>query len=525
MIISGGVNIYPAEIEACSPSTRPSPTSASSASPTTSGASSVKAAVELAPGFAPAPALEAELLAFARERLAAYKVPRSIDFEAALPRTPAGKLYVRRLKRPLLAGPRPPHLNEVGSHPHVAEETRPRDRGLVHARRGGARSSLGTRCKRCGSRLLPARGDASAATRPARAATSRRSRSRAAAGSGPFTEQPLRAAAAVRRRRDPFEPYAIAAVELERREDGGARPGRARRRRRATSRSGMEMELVLDTLYEDDEQRVRRLEVEAGAEGGVSPMSERQRGRDPRRRHAPLGQVGPQLRRVRRGGGAATRSPTPGSSGRTCSSSPAATRSATATRATSPARSFAQALGWNGAQVASSYGACATGAQAIERGARADPRRALRRRARRRRRHHAEGLLRADRRRRAHAGPRLAALPPARRDEPRLLRPLRAPPHGPLRRDRARLRAGEGQEQPPRRSRTRTRATARLYTLEEVLASPMVSRSAAPARDLRDQRRRRGARAVEHGVRAQAHDEAGHDRRRLDGDAALPADA
>jgi acyl-CoA synthetase (AMP-forming)/AMP-acid ligase II len=35
---------------------------------------------------------------FARERLAAYKVPRSLDFEAELPRTPAGKLYVRRLR-------------------------------------------------------------------------------------------------------------------------------------------------------------------------------------------------------------------------------------------------------------------------------------------------------------------------------------------------------------------------------------------------------------------------------------------
>ena len=60
----------------------------------------------------------------------------------------------------------------------------------------------------------------------------------------------------------------------------------------------------------------------------------------------------------------------------------------------------------------------------------------LRRRARGRRRHHAEGLLRA-RRRRAQGRPRLAALPPARRHQPDVLRALRPPAHGALRRDRA----------------------------------------------------------------------------------------
>jgi long-chain acyl-CoA synthetase len=59
---------------------------------------SVKAAVELAPGFEVSPELEAAILAFARERLARYKVPRSIDFEDALPRHPTGKLYTRLLR-------------------------------------------------------------------------------------------------------------------------------------------------------------------------------------------------------------------------------------------------------------------------------------------------------------------------------------------------------------------------------------------------------------------------------------------
>ena len=42
--------------------------------------------------------LAAELMDFAHERLAAYKCPRSIDFEKELPRLPTGKLYKRLLK-------------------------------------------------------------------------------------------------------------------------------------------------------------------------------------------------------------------------------------------------------------------------------------------------------------------------------------------------------------------------------------------------------------------------------------------
>ena len=55
----------------------------------------------------------------------------------------------------------------------------------------------------------------------------------------------------------------------------------------------------------------------------------------------------------------------PAYSGKTFSWWLAATRSAMATRASSPGATFAQALGWSGAKVSSSYGACATGAQAI----------------------------------------------------------------------------------------------------------------------------------------------------------------
>jgi long-chain acyl-CoA synthetase len=59
---------------------------------------SVKAAVELREGSIASPDLESEILSFAREHMAGYKVPRSIDFEETLPRHPSGKLYIRRLR-------------------------------------------------------------------------------------------------------------------------------------------------------------------------------------------------------------------------------------------------------------------------------------------------------------------------------------------------------------------------------------------------------------------------------------------
>ena len=68
--------------------------------------------------------------------------------------------------------------------------------------------------------------------------------------------------------------------------------------------------------------------------------------------HAPVGQVGPQLRRVRRRRRAGRARRRRRRVARRRSSSPAPTRCATATPATSPGATFAQALGWNGARVA-----------------------------------------------------------------------------------------------------------------------------------------------------------------------------
>jgi long-chain acyl-CoA synthetase len=98
MIISGGVNIYPAEIEQVLQEHPAVGDVAVFGIPDEEWGESIKAAVELVQGREPSPELEAEILDFGRQHLARYKVPRSVDFEAELPRYLNGKLYVRRLR-------------------------------------------------------------------------------------------------------------------------------------------------------------------------------------------------------------------------------------------------------------------------------------------------------------------------------------------------------------------------------------------------------------------------------------------
>jgi long-chain acyl-CoA synthetase len=97
-IISGGVNIYPLEIEQALQSHPAVADVAVFGIPDDEWGEAVKAAVELHEGHVASAALERELLDHVRARLARYKVPRSIDFERELPRTPSGKLYVRHLR-------------------------------------------------------------------------------------------------------------------------------------------------------------------------------------------------------------------------------------------------------------------------------------------------------------------------------------------------------------------------------------------------------------------------------------------
>jgi long-chain acyl-CoA synthetase len=104
MIISGGVNIYPAEIEQELIDHPAVADVAVFGIPDDEWGEQVKAAVQLKDGFAPSPELEAELIDHARQRLAGFKVPRSVDFEAELPRHPTGKLYTRLLREKYWVG-------------------------------------------------------------------------------------------------------------------------------------------------------------------------------------------------------------------------------------------------------------------------------------------------------------------------------------------------------------------------------------------------------------------------------------
>jgi fatty-acyl-CoA synthase len=98
MIISGGVNIYPQEVEDALILHEKVGDVAVFGVPNEDFGEEVKAVVEPAPGVEPGPELEEELIAFARVHLAHYMVPRSVDFVAELPRLPTGKLYKRLLR-------------------------------------------------------------------------------------------------------------------------------------------------------------------------------------------------------------------------------------------------------------------------------------------------------------------------------------------------------------------------------------------------------------------------------------------
>ncbi len=98
MIISGGVNIYPQEIENALVLHPKIADVAVFGVPNAEMGEEVKAVVQLAVGVEPSDAVANEILAFAREHLANYKVPRSVDFLAELPRLETGKLYKRLLR-------------------------------------------------------------------------------------------------------------------------------------------------------------------------------------------------------------------------------------------------------------------------------------------------------------------------------------------------------------------------------------------------------------------------------------------
>ncbi|MDH6291992.1 acyl-CoA synthetase [Rhodococcus opacus] len=100
MIISGGVNIYPQEIES-ELTLHPAVFDlAVFGVPHPEMGEQVKAVVQPMSGVESGPDLEAELIGFLRERIAHYKIPRSIDFVSEVPRTATGKLQKYKLQSP-----------------------------------------------------------------------------------------------------------------------------------------------------------------------------------------------------------------------------------------------------------------------------------------------------------------------------------------------------------------------------------------------------------------------------------------
>jgi acyl-CoA synthetase (AMP-forming)/AMP-acid ligase II len=98
MIISGGVNIYPAEIESVLTMHPKVLDVAVFGVPNQEFGEEVKAVVQPVDGVIGSQELAQELISYARERIAHYKCPRSVDFEAQLPRLATGKLYKRLLR-------------------------------------------------------------------------------------------------------------------------------------------------------------------------------------------------------------------------------------------------------------------------------------------------------------------------------------------------------------------------------------------------------------------------------------------
>jgi long-chain acyl-CoA synthetase len=98
MIISGGVNIYPAEVEAVLSGHPSVGDVAVIGVPDAEWGEQVKAVVELVEGVEASDELGAQLIELCQARIARYKCPRTVDFREHLPRTDGGKLYKRLLR-------------------------------------------------------------------------------------------------------------------------------------------------------------------------------------------------------------------------------------------------------------------------------------------------------------------------------------------------------------------------------------------------------------------------------------------
>jgi fatty-acyl-CoA synthase len=95
MLISGGVNVYPAEIEEVLAQHPAVAEVAVVGAPDVDLGEKVKAFVALRAGAAASPE---ELVRFARERLSGPKIPREVVFLSELPKNPTGKVLKRELR-------------------------------------------------------------------------------------------------------------------------------------------------------------------------------------------------------------------------------------------------------------------------------------------------------------------------------------------------------------------------------------------------------------------------------------------
>jgi fatty-acyl-CoA synthase len=101
MIISGGENIYPAEVESAICDHPDVAEVAVIGIPDDTWGEAVKAVVVLKPGKELG---ATDLMKFTRERIAGFKAPKTIDFIAALPRNASGKILRRQLRDPYWVG-------------------------------------------------------------------------------------------------------------------------------------------------------------------------------------------------------------------------------------------------------------------------------------------------------------------------------------------------------------------------------------------------------------------------------------
>jgi fatty-acyl-CoA synthase len=101
MIISGGENIYPAEVESALCDHPDVAEAAVIGIPDEQWGEAVKAIVVMKPGKT---ATATDIISFVRGRIAGYKTPKTIDFIDALPRNPSGKILRRNLRDPYWSG-------------------------------------------------------------------------------------------------------------------------------------------------------------------------------------------------------------------------------------------------------------------------------------------------------------------------------------------------------------------------------------------------------------------------------------